>query len=173
MRKFTRKTYIFTALAVLAIGVAIFVLTRPDKPQAQVDTPKPVSAEDVHKSESATSSTSTSQAQPSETQNLPFISKPTLGKSSGNNGSIPAKVNVEFSCSGVVNASCFITLTNQANPANNLKFDAKTITDDGRGNTSVTWVWEAQPGTWIVKATQTASGYQPNSSDTQTLQVDQ
>jgi hypothetical protein len=171
MKKFSRKSYIVTALflLVLLVGGVAFALTRPDQAKAPVDTPKRVSAQDVQQSE--TSSKSTTEAQPTQAQTLPTISKPTLSKSSGNNGPVPSRANIEFTCSGVVNANCFVTLTNQANSSNNLKFDAKTITDDGRGNTSVTWVWEAQPGSWTVKATQLASGYQPNSSDTQTLEV--
>jgi hypothetical protein len=173
MKKFTRKTYTIAAVAAaIIIGGTAFALTRPDP--IPVDTPKTVTTEEVQKAETApTPSTAQSQTTPSATtpQNLPVISKPLLAKSSGNNGPVPAKANIEFSCSGQINASCFITLTNQDYPSENLKFDAKTITDDGRGNTSVTWIWEAKPGTWSVKATQSASGYQPNSSDAQTLTV--
>lgn len=169
MKKFTRKTYIISALAVLLIGGVIFALVRQDEPEGQIDTPKPVSTEGVQKLESSTPSTS--EAQQSQTQNLPLISKPILAKSSGNNGPVLAKTNIEFSCSGTLNATCFVTLTNQDNSSSSLKFDPKTITDDGRGNTSVTWVWEAKAGTWTVKATQIAGGYQSNTSDEQTLTV--
>jgi len=173
MKKFTRKTHIISALAVLLIGGVVFALTRPNSPQAQIDTPKPVSTEDVQKDtqKSDTSAPSTSPAQSSQPQNLPVINKPVLAKSSGNNGPVQAKTNIEFSCSGTLDASCYVTLTNQDDPSNNLKFDPKTITDDGRGNTSVTWIWEAKAGTWTVKATQSASGYQSNTSDAQTLIV--
>ncbi len=175
MRKLSRRTYTIAAIvAAVLIGGTAFALSRPDP--VPVDTPKTVTTEEIQKAETTpTPSSSSSQSQSTSSttapQTLPVIAKPMLAKSSGNNGPVPNKANIEFSCNGQVGASCFITLTNQDNPSENLKFDAKTITDDGRGNTSVTWIWEAKPGTWSVKATQSASGYQPNSSDAQTLTV--
>lgn len=169
MKKLLRKPYILAALAILVVGGTAFALTRPDKPPSYIDTPKQVSAEDVQNTE--TTAPTNSQTQSQSNQNLPVIEKPLLSKSSGNAAPVPANASIQFACSGMPNASCMLTLTNQSDPNDNLKFEAKTIKEDDLGKRSVTWIWEAKPGTWTAKATLSASGYQPNSSDVQTLTV--
>lgn len=169
MKKYLRNPYILAALAVALIGGTALALTRPSNPPSYIDTPKQVSTDEVKKTETA--APTDTQTQNQSDQNLPVISKPILSKSSGNAAPVPAKASIQFACSGMPNASCVLTLTNQSDPNNNLIFEVKTIKEGDLGKRSVTWIWEAKPGIWILKATLSASGYQPNSSDVQTLTV--
>lgn len=167
--RFRLKRYHLLVLAIFLVGGIAYALWNNNKTPSYIDKPQSVSSEEVKQTETAGQSNPATSTQPD--QNLPLIVKPLLSKSSGNAAPVPAKANIQFVCSGITDASCVVTLINLDNSADNLQFEAKTIKDDGRGNLAVSWIWEAKPGTWSVKATLSKSGYRSNSSDTQTLKV--
>lgn len=152
-------------LGVVVIAGGIFALTRPKKlvtppaSQPTAKTAKPANTSTLTK----TSDTPT----PSQSK----LPKPTLSKSSGNNGPVPNGAMVQFICSGVINVNCSVTLTDQDRKT--ITLEAKPVSDDGRGQAAVSWLWEAKAGTWQIVATASATGYQSTESDPQTLKVNQ
>lgn len=98
------------------------------------------------------------------------MATPTLVKSSGNNGSVPAGAVIEFICLSVEGASCDVVLTNTANPKNVIKLGARSIADNGRGEYAALWNWTAQKGNWKVVAQATKAGATASSPE-QTLEV--
>lgn len=96
--------------------------------------------------------------------NLPT---PQLIKSSGNNGPVPAGAVIEFVCSAPAGYSCAVRLTGPK--TENLA--AKTLTDNGRGQASVSWTWTAAKGTWNVTAVLSDGKGGEKASPTQRLEV--
>lgn len=98
------------------------------------------------------------------------LPKPTLNKSSGNNGPIPSGILVNFTCTGVINAECQIILTD-TDSEEVLELEKKELEDTGRGNPSAVWTWKSISGNWQVKAVVTANGFNDNMSNSQELTV--
>ena len=157
-------------IVLVAGGVTYALLMRSNK-DSKVDQPKVLESQDTMEDNSTTQPEGNSSVERNLEDNPP-LPKPMLTKSSGNTAPIPKGVLVEFSCSGVVNTNCYITLYNQESEET-LRFDDKKLKDDGRGQVFATWVWESKPGTWSIGATVTADGYSPSSSESQTLTVNQ
>lgn len=130
---------------------------------------RPTSA-DAETEAIATTPTSTSQTTGSPTVPV-SLPKPTLSKSSGNNGSVPAGAPIEFTCKGQPGLQCTLVLTNKSNAANKIDLGAKTIKDDGYGQTSVSWNWNSIAGSWSVVAQVTDGKGNSALSDEQSLVV--
>lgn len=108
---------------------------------------------------------------PKMEDNIGKLPKPLLNKSSGNNGPIPTGVLVNFTCTGGVNTSCQIILTN-SETSKELKLETKQLEALDRGQPSAVWTWESVTGTWEIVAIVTADGYDGNTSNVQELIVE-
>ena len=95
--------------------------------------------------------------------NLP---KPTLMKSSGNNGSIPTGAMIEFTCLAPTGYTCRVELSG----SKTITLGAKTI-EDNRGQTGANWEWSSERGTWSVVALLRDAKGNEGRSDSQQLEV--
>lgn len=100
-------------------------------------------------------------------QSSSSLPTPLLTKSSGNNGSIPSSVTVEFTCASTGSYSCLIRLTG----AKTINLDTKSLTNNGRGDYGALWDWTSQKGTWTVVAVLTDGKGAEKTSAPQTLEV--
>lgn len=94
------------------------------------------------------------------------VPKPSLTKSSGNNGSVPAGAMIEFTCLAPAGYTCSVEL--KGNKA--ITLEKKSIVEN-RGQTGVTWDWSAEKGTWSVSAILSNAQGNTNRSDSQSLEV--
>ena len=102
---------------------------------------------------------------PSSSANLPT---PTLTKSSGNNGSVPSGVAIEFTCSAPAGYSCETVLSG----TKTVSLGAKSLATDSRGQTpSVSWMWTSEKGSWSVVAKVSDSKGNVKQSPAQNLEV--
>ena len=99
------------------------------------------------------------------------LPKPTLAKSSGNNGSVPANSLIEFTCAGQAGLQCTVILTDKMNSSHQIDLGSKLIKDDGYGQTAVIWDWKSLAGNWIVIAKVKDTNNNSAGSDEQNLVV--
>lgn len=100
-----------------------------------------------------------------QTNNLPT---PVLAKSSGNNGSIPPEVIVNFTCESAPGYLCEVRLEKAG--ANTVTLEKKQLTGE-RGQSFASWNWESISGTWSITAVLSSSSGQSKSSSVQKLEV--
>lgn len=100
-----------------------------------------------------------------QSNNLPT---PVLAKSSGNNGSIPSGVLVNFTCTSTPGYFCEVKL--EKSGANTVTLEKKQLTGE-MGQSFASWNWESIGGTWSVTAVLSNSSGQTKSSAPQTLEV--
>jgi hypothetical protein len=185
MKKHTNQTakkrtkniaIIVVALSVgLLLGGYLYTSSRaesPDVAQGKIskDEPKSDSSDTDSSSSGSTSTPSMTPESPTtppatQSNNLPT---PVLAKSSGNNGSIPSGVLVNFTCTSTPGYSCEVKL--QKAGANTITLERKQLTGE-MGQSFASWNWESISGTWSVTAVLSNSSGQTKSSAAQTLEV--
>ncbi len=94
------------------------------------------------------------------------VPKPSLTKSSGNNGSVPVGAILEFTCLAPVGYTCSVELKGDKT----ITLEKKSIIDN-RGQTGVSWSWTSEKGTWSVSAILSDAQGNTNRSDSQSLEV--
>jgi len=107
---------------------------------------------------------------PNTTSASGSIDKPTLNKSSGNTGPIPASVLVNFTCYTAAGNNCVIILTDKANSANVIKLSTQVAATTYGQQPFASWNWTSVSGDWSVVAQASSSGASA-SSDAQELVV--
>ena len=95
--------------------------------------------------------------------------KPILIKSSGNNGSVPKDIAIEFVCRGMSEINCKVVLQKQDSP--NIELPNKILKDNRTGQFFSSWEWQSIAGYWQVYAVATNSQGKSAQSDIQTLEV--
>ena len=98
------------------------------------------------------------------------VSKPTLNKSSGNNGPIPASVLVNFTCYTAQGNNCAIILTDKTNSANVITLNTQAATSTYGQQPFASWNWTSVAGSWNVVA-RASNGSASSDSDAQGLVV--
>lgn len=94
------------------------------------------------------------------------VPKPSLMKSSGNNGSVPVGAVIEFTCLAPSGYTCSVELKGNKT----ITLDKKTI-EDNRGQTGTSWEWTSEKGSWSVTAVLRDANGKANVSDSQSLEV--
>lgn len=94
------------------------------------------------------------------------VPKPTLMKSSGNNGPVPVGAIIEFTCLAPTGYNCSVELKGNKT----ITLDEKSI-EDNRGQTGAGWEWTSEKGSWTIVAALKDSNGNTNSSDSQSLEV--
>lgn len=117
------------------------------------------------------STTSNNQAAPGGESQISSTTpdKPTLIKSSGNYGSVPANIFIEFVCQGTPGLKCKVLLNNQAGSI--VELPSQDVEDNGRGQSFTSWEWRSITGTWQVYAVVTNSQGKSAESNKQSLEV--
>lgn len=96
------------------------------------------------------------------------LPKPLLAKSSGNNNIAVSKgAVIEFTCSAPAGYQCSIVLTGPKT----ITLESKSLVDNGRGQSVVSWTWTAESGSWQVKAILKDNKGNQSQSDAQALEV--
>lgn len=173
---YKNKKIVITLLVVAAALAVAALVVKHNRDQARKEVEKTAqenhAKNDVSKSSDNTSSTGSttsnggsSASQTSSAESTPPT--PTLSKSSGNNGSIPAGVPVSFGCQSTAGLNCTILLTGPSN----LNLGTKTIPSDGTDRPGTTWYWTSVSGSWKVVAQITNSSGKSSNSAAQTLVV--
>lgn len=111
--------------------------------------------------------TNTTQSATSTTPSKPQA--PVFTKSSGNNGSIPRNILVEFVCSAEPGVDCEIILVNTNGQKITLPY--VQVKDNGRGQYFASLQWTSQTGTWSITAQAKNSQGGISSSEKQALVV--
>jgi len=177
----SKKIVLMVSVVMLAIAfVFAYQLTRtesPDLVQGKLSEPTQDSSASSENSESATSpnsikpvetsapSVGSTSAQAEPTNGLPI---PILAKSSGNNGSIPPGVLVNFTCTSTPGYFCEVKL--EKSGANPVILEKKQLTGE-MGQSFASWNWESISGKWSVTALLSNNSGQAKSSAAQTLEV--
>ncbi len=171
------RKLVLIILGVLAASLAAWALyikltqTSDQVSNPQSDSSPAEGAQSNQGSPSQSATPGSPQAQsPSANTNNSSLPKPTLTKSSGNNGSIPPNVPVNFVCLGEPNLNCSITLTDQANSNHKIDLGTKTLGDE-RGQAGASFDWTSLSGRWTVVATM-SDGSRSSQSLPQTLVVE-
>ncbi len=175
-----KKIALIVALVMLAIAcVFAYQLTRresPDLVQGRPSKPIQDSSASSEDPESATNQNSTKPVENSapfagststqaEPNGLPI---PILAKSSGNNGSIPPGVLINFTCTSTPGYFCEVKL--EKSGANPIILEKKQLTGE-MGQSFASWNWESVSGKWSVTALLSNNSGQAKSSAAQTLEV--
>jgi hypothetical protein len=173
-----RKKAIAIAAAIvvaLLVGGLIYRSTRaesPDVMQGKISKDEKKSDSSIVESDSQGSTetptmTSQNPATPPATQSN-SLPAPILAKSSGNNGSIPTGVLVNFTCSSTPGYFCEVKL--EKSGGNTIVLEKKVLIEN-RGSAAASWNWESISGKWSVTAVLSNSSGQTKSSAAQTLEV--
>ncbi len=168
---------IVSILIVLLIGAALGVFIYKKRQNSkqlsaapELQNPQNTSAENTTTQSNPSQingATNTTQSATSTTPSKPQA--PVFTKSSGNNGSIPSNVLVEFVCSAEPGVDCQIILVNTNGQKINLPY--VQVKDNGRGQYFASLQWTSQTGTWSVTAQAKNSQGGISSSEKQTLVV--
>lgn len=177
LKNFSHRKLTILIISLAAVGLvsaASYVKVRQVKPtptkstEPNVVNKRPASS-DSNQSQNTTPATNTTTkptpAAPTSSASLP---KPSLLLSSG---TIPAGQPEEFTCKSSPGLRCTILLTDKTNAAHIIDLGAKTIVDDGYGQTTATWDWSALQGSWSVVAKVTDSNGISAQSNAQDLTV--
>lgn len=110
-----------------------------------------------------------SSASPSVSSNSSVnLPTPLLTKSSGNNGSVPAGVVIEFTCVSNSSYQCTIRLTGPKT----INLETQTLSNNNRGeNYGAIWDWTSVFGKWSVTAVLSDGKGNEKSSASQSLEV--
>lgn len=126
-----------------------------------------IQSADTESKDEAVSTQNQASTQP--TINAPAPNKPTLIKSSGNNGPVPINIVIEFICQGDPGLNCNIVLVNQNGSVINLQ--NQPLKNNGRDQYLARWEWKSLSGVWQVYSVVTNSQGKSAQSDKQTLEV--
>lgn len=115
--------------------------------------------------------TSSNQENPSSNGQISSTTpdKPVLIKSSGNYGSVPANIVIEFVCQGAPGLKCKVMLSSQS--GSNIELPDQDVKDNGRNQYFTSWEWKSITGTWQVYAVVTNQQGKSAESDKQSLEV--
>lgn len=155
-------------LATGSLGVAGYIKYNQPKADSNIDQ---VSGNEKGDSMNNKPENTPSEDEPKSGKIYTALNTPTLQKSSGNNGPVPAGALIEFTCEGQVGVSCEIILTSRANRSNVIRLGAKKIADNGRGQYFASWEWESKSGDWSVVA-RVSDGTSTKDSAIQILEVE-
>lgn len=178
-RKPRSKKWIILAVAVILVAVGVsffgmrwwqdrqavkFAATQTQNPQTEEgnasgsDDDASNTAEQNKVLQSSTSPTSNSSV---------VLPTPILMKSSGNNGSIPSGIEVEFTCTSLPGYSCKVLMSG----AHTKTFESKALKDNGRGQAGVSWLWKSESGSHSIVAVLSDSKGNEQKSSAQALEV--
>lgn len=165
---------IIIALLVSAavIGVVLYKKKQANRPVAnqELQSSQQTSTDNKASQTDNQSSTSTASGQNNvSAQPPPTPKQPTFTKSSGNNGSIPPNVLVNFICNSEPGTTCQMILTNQSGKV--VSLPVQSIADNGRGEYFTQWYWTSVVGTWSIIAQAKNAQGGISSSEKQTLVV--
>ncbi len=170
-RKTSKRNFIF--LAVLAAGLlgwaayAKYGQTKKTTPQTAEN---PVSDAELGEHPVPADKVATLQPEPAPASSSP-LAKPTLSKSSGNNGPVPAGILINFVCEGAKGLNCEVILTDSNDSTHQILLPKKPLADNGRGEVFASWDWNSIKGTWKVISKVTDGAGNSASSDIHTLTV--
>lgn len=168
VKKLLKNKIILVALFLVTAGlVSVAAYVKYSQPKTK-DTSPNVTKNRPAPTNTPTESSATTTTPATAPVALP---KPLLAKSSGNNGSVPPGIPIEFTCKGQLSLQCTVILIDKNNPANKIDLGAKTIQDDGYGQAIVAWNWNSVSGNWSVIARVTDGKGNSAQSDEQSLVV--
>lgn len=137
--------------------------------QAQSNTPNESSGGQADTNTSNSTNNDGTGSSNSDSSSVASPDKPTLIKSSGNNGPVPVNVVIEFVCQGSAGLNCKVVLVNQNGSI--VELPSQQVKDNGRGQYFTSWEWRSLSGIWQVYAVVINQQSKSTQSDKQTLEV--
>lgn len=154
MKNRRKKTLIIAAITISIIlvmaGIAIYIYSKQPRHSS---VPQTLISPNILVDNMNQEDQNNIDATPANESSAPQAAKPnppTFTKSSGNNGSIPVGVDVNFVCTSETNTTCQINLTSQSGKV--ISLAEQTVLDNGRGNAFTQWYWNSIEGSWDVVA---------------------
>ncbi len=141
----SKRIIIIIVLLLLLVGVFLAVFFVYKKISNKPNPTKEISQQST--------ATNTENSDKANTVNAPVNSNsstlqaPTITKSSGNNGSVPVNVLINFVCNSQPNTTCQLILIDGSKK---ITLEEKPVIDNGRGQFFASWDWKSIAGNWQV-----------------------